>query len=295
MDYGIVYRITCLTNGKCYHGQTVNPKERWAHHLRVDSHCLALRNAIRKYGVANFTFVVVAVASTKEELDAIERQFVATSMAPKGYNIKEGGANGRPSDETRRKLSEANKIAQNRPEVRERNSLGVRAAMARPNVKEKHRAALQRYYAQPEAKEKAHKRMVAVHARPGETQKRRESLRQAWASLSAEERESRISRQKEAYTDELRARLRDASQASMARPEVKEKHKEAVKASWTEARRAEMSARAQADHARPGDVEKRSAAISAAHNTPEGKRKLQMRRRRGESEDAWRARIENSQ
>lgn len=106
-SYGIVYRIECLVNGKRYHGQTVNPKERWPHHFRSDSHCHALRNALTKHGAANFVFLIVEKASSKEELDDLEKKWVATSISPNGYNLKQGGANGRPSVETRQRMSEA--------------------------------------------------------------------------------------------------------------------------------------------------------------------------------------------
>jgi len=44
-------------------------------------------------------------------------------------------------------------------------------------------------------------------------------------------------------------------------------------------------------HKRAGAKKRRAAAISRALNTPEGKLRLARRRRRGESEEAWRARV----
>lgn len=290
--YGVVYRITCRVNGKVYHGQTVNPETRWPKHFSASSHCHALRNAIRKYGRGNFDFEVVATASSKEELDALEIRFVATSLAPVGYNLKEGGANGRPSEETRRKLSAAGKIAQNRPKVRAQNSAGVRAAMARPEVKKKHRAALKRHANSPEGRAARREQMLEVHSRPEEQRKRSNALKDSWRSLTEKERTKRIVAQKAGYTEEVRDRIGRTSKDRMNRPETKEKHRKAVADSCTPARRTQMSLRMKEVHARPGESERRGAAISKAHNTPEGKKKLAMRRRRGESEDVWRARIQ---
>lgn len=290
--YGVIYRITCRVNGKCYHGQTISPNTRWPKHFSASSQCHALKNAIRKHGRENFDFEVLAEASSQEELNALEIDFVTTSMSPKGYNLKEGGANGRPSEETRRKLSASGKIAQNRPEVRARNSAGVRAAMAQPEVKRRHRAALKRYANSSEGKAARSKQMLEVHSRPEEREKRSKSLKAAWNSLTEEERNNRVLKQKAGYTEEVRKRIGRISTDRMSRPETKEKHRKAVSDSCTPERRAEMSLRMKEVHKRPGARERRGSAISKTHNTPEGKRKLAMRRRRGESEEAWGARIQ---
>jgi group I intron endonuclease len=290
--YGVVYRIRCLVNGKCYHGQTVNPAERWPHHLRSDSHCHALRSAIAKHGAQNFVFEVLAEAFSKEELDALETKWVATSLSPVGYNLKSGGAHGRPSDETRRKLSVSAKEAQNRPEVLAKNSAGVKRAMARPDVKAKHRAALVRALNQPGEKERRRNKMLEVHARPGETAKRSVAVQASWAGYSVEERTQRILCQKAGYTDAVRQKLSTRAAIVMAKPEVKVRHRAGILASMTPERLAAQSAQMKEVHARPGEKAKRGSAISKAHNTPEGKKKLVRRRRAYETTEAWVARVE---
>ena len=289
--YGVVYRITCRGNGKRYHGQTINPHTRWAKHFSASSQCHALKNAIRKYGRENFVFEIVAEASSQEELNVFEIAFVATSMSPQGYNLKEGGANGPPSEETRRKISASGKIAQNRPEVRARTSAGVRAAMARPEVKRKHKAALKRYANSSEGRAARRTQMLEVHSRPEERKKRSKSLKTSWAALTEKERKERVVAQKAGYTQEVRDHISRTSKDRMGRPETKKKHRKAISESCTPERRAEMSLQMKMVHERPGERERRGAAISKAHNTPAGKRKLALRRRRGESEKVWKARI----
>jgi group I intron endonuclease len=108
MSYGRVYIVTNQVNGKQYVGQTtVALTRRWAIHLSsarsLRNSCRALGNAIRKYGPDNFTMVEVDSASSKEELDAKELQWVGrcNSISPNGYNLTEGGGSvGRPSEET---------------------------------------------------------------------------------------------------------------------------------------------------------------------------------------------------
>ena len=288
--YGIVYRITCTVNGKQYHGQTVNPGERFPHHFRPDSQCHALRNAIRKYGRSNFVFSILAEAGNKEELDTLEKQWVSTSMSPVGYNLKEGGGNGRPSAEARQRMSVAQKEAQNRPEVKAKNSAGVKRAMARPDVKERHRKALKAALQRPEEKAKRSRIQKRVHARPGEKEKRSRAIQKSWESYTPKERKLRVAKQKAAITHETRALMGRKSRESQARPEVKERHRLGLQRAMTPERRKAVSAQMKRVHARPGEKEKRGAAISKAHNTPEGKVKLSNRRRRGETWREWSSR-----
>lgn len=294
MVYGFIYRVTCLVTDKQYHGQTVNPRARWASHLRADGHCRALVNAVRKYGRKQFTFEVIAEASSKEELDVLEIAYVKTSMAPHGYNLKEGGATGRPSAETRLRISMAGRIVQANPEVKARVRAGLRAAMARPEVKAKYKIAALERAKRADVKANLRARMREVHARPGERERRGAAIKRSWERLSEDERAARIKAAKDGFTDEVRARIGATSRASLARPEIKAKHKQAIRDSYTPARREAASLRMQEEHAKPGFSERRGAAISKAHRTPEGQRKLAMRRRRNESEAAWRERIATS-
>jgi group I intron endonuclease len=295
--YGVVYRITNLVNGKVYHGQTVNQKERQSHHFRIDSHCVALRNAIKKYGRNSFLFEVVKTASSKQELDQLEISLVETSLSPRGYNIKSGGANGKPSKKTRQKMSESGKLAQNRPEVRARNSLGVKRAWATESLEKRaiRLAAMKKAQNDPEFLERRRAITKEVHTRPGQKQLRSLALKNSWASLSKEEREARVRASALGNLSEEAQQSRSRKlKETFAIPEVKARLIEAQRASFTPERRKVVSNNTKELWNRPGERERRGKAISEVHRSPEGKRKLAMRRRRGESLEAWASRVHNT-
>lgn len=89
-----IYKITNKINGKCYIGQTImsTPKKRWTAHCCRTSKSI-ISQAIQKYGKENFTFEVIAEASSLEELNEMEKFNIAAnrSLAPEGYNIASGG------------------------------------------------------------------------------------------------------------------------------------------------------------------------------------------------------------
>jgi group I intron endonuclease len=113
----LLYKITNLVNGKVYIGQTIRTlKKRFKQHCEPGSaKTSAIGRAIQKYGKNNFSIEQITTDKpivTQEELNAAERYFVwfYNSMVPNGYNLKEGGgSSGRPSHESRLKMSLARK------------------------------------------------------------------------------------------------------------------------------------------------------------------------------------------
>jgi len=91
--YGSVYKITNLVNEKVYVGQTTEtPARRWIRHChkakKNNTGCTKLYNAIRKYGPDAFSVTVLAEASDREGLDALETFYIQKLDAVKdGYNI----------------------------------------------------------------------------------------------------------------------------------------------------------------------------------------------------------------
>jgi group I intron endonuclease len=66
--------------------------------------------ALLDEGFSNFTWEQIDTAETQEELGRKEIYWIAhydSTNPDKGYNLKDGGINGKPSEETRRKQSEA--------------------------------------------------------------------------------------------------------------------------------------------------------------------------------------------
>lgn len=101
-------------NGKKYVGQTINGNninKRWVNGLGYRS-CTVFYKAIKKYGWNNFEHDIVASNLTLEEANHFEELLIREldTMNPlNGYNLKSGGENNKLSDETKRKIGNANK------------------------------------------------------------------------------------------------------------------------------------------------------------------------------------------
>ncbi len=89
---GIIYKTTCLVNGKIYIGQTI----------RIDcKHYLgggmAIKASIKKHGRSNFIKEVLITCYSQESLDEYESLFIelySSTDTGIGYNILPGTANG---------------------------------------------------------------------------------------------------------------------------------------------------------------------------------------------------------
>ena len=100
---GYIYMLTS-PSGKSYIGQTIRDiHKRLEEHQLPSSKCVAVYNAIQKYGWENVKKEWYEVPD--EELDFYEEMLVALlgTLAPGGYNLKEGGGNGNLSEETKKK------------------------------------------------------------------------------------------------------------------------------------------------------------------------------------------------
>lgn len=114
--YNYIYLITNNINGKIYVGKhsTDNLNDGYM------GSGVALHRAYNKYGIENFTKKILAFADTEEKLNWFERFYIKKYHArTKGYNLTDGGEGtlgyepwwkGKArSEETKRKISEANK------------------------------------------------------------------------------------------------------------------------------------------------------------------------------------------
>ncbi len=123
----LIYKITNLINGKLYVGQTIRTLEerKWQHLNAVKrGHKNHLYNAMRKYGVENFKFEKICDVDNIDDLNVLERYYIAKYNCIKdGYNMVDGGNNNimflddvkqhhadvMRSPETRKKISESMK------------------------------------------------------------------------------------------------------------------------------------------------------------------------------------------
>ncbi|AGE52752.1 GIY-YIG catalytic domain-containing endonuclease [Paramecium bursaria Chlorella virus CZ-2] len=105
---GFIYMLTS-PSGKSYIGQTIRDiEERFKEHQQTSSVCVAISNAIKKYGWENFDKEWYECPD--EDLNFDEELLVEEmgTLAPGGYNLREGGGSkGRPSEESRQKMSKA--------------------------------------------------------------------------------------------------------------------------------------------------------------------------------------------
>lgn len=108
----LIYKIVNKINNKVYIGQTTRDIEsRWKEHIKCSKDQNSpIYSAIRKYGIDNFYISIVCRAFNVEELNQREvaciRLFNAISN---GYNCKTGGDGGKHSEQTKLKISKANK------------------------------------------------------------------------------------------------------------------------------------------------------------------------------------------
>ncbi|AGE49907.1 GIY-YIG catalytic domain-containing endonuclease [Paramecium bursaria Chlorella virus Can18-4] len=105
---GFIYKLT-FPSDKSYIGQTIRPiEERLKEHQYASSNCVAVSRAIQKYGWENVK--IDWYECPDEDLNFDEELLVEEmgTLAPGGYNLREGGgATGKPSEESKQKISEA--------------------------------------------------------------------------------------------------------------------------------------------------------------------------------------------
>ena len=106
---GYIYMIKNKINGKIYIGQTIRTIEvRFKQH-QTSSDCKAISAAIKKHGWDNFEKEWYECPN--EDLNFDEELLVREmgTLAPGGYNLKEGGGNGKLSEETKQKIGESHR------------------------------------------------------------------------------------------------------------------------------------------------------------------------------------------
>lgn len=198
--YYYVYLTTCLVNGKIYVGKCkIRP-----YHESYYGSGIILCNAIKKYGVENFTKQIISLHETEEECFEAEKYYIEALHArdPEvGYNIASGGPGGR---------SEASKSKTPRMTLKEaqeahtvRNSPEYRALVSKNSLK---------YWADISLEER-HRRFTEMWT-PERREARKHMLQER---LSNEEASAKY-----------RKRLSEAVRAANEKPEVQEKRKQVM-------------------------------------------------------------------
>ena len=104
-----IYKITSPT-GKINIGQTVDVENRFYYYKKLScKNQTKLYHSFKKYGVENHKFEIIHKCS-EGELNTLEIHYIKfydSFNTPHGMNLTSGGSNGRPSDETRARMSES--------------------------------------------------------------------------------------------------------------------------------------------------------------------------------------------
>lgn len=144
----IIYKVTNKINGKVYIGQTISSLQtRKSQHLyesRKNSYIF--HRAIRKYGFINFSWEVLCICESREELNEMEFHYIKqyhSYMREGGYNMNYGYYSiYELSDITRKKMSiskTGNKnpwYGKKRPEISDIHK-GDKNCMRNPEIRKK--------------------------------------------------------------------------------------------------------------------------------------------------------------
>lgn len=117
----IIYKIVNKINSKVYVGQTTQPlHRRIKDHAGDHSGCLAINNAIKKYGLENFEISLIEECSSREELNKKEVYYIKNlnSLYSNGYNLREGGSQFKMTDLQKEKISKTLKEKKIKPPSR---------------------------------------------------------------------------------------------------------------------------------------------------------------------------------
>ena len=122
-----VYKFTHIESGRSYIGQTIqDPNRRRLEHIadsRYTTKEYHFHNALRKYGINSFTFEVIANAANLDELNLLEEHYVDHyDSINNGFNIRQAGGNKRHSEESKKRMSEAQKDAHARRKAEGRDT-----------------------------------------------------------------------------------------------------------------------------------------------------------------------------
>ncbi len=111
-----IYKWTHIESRRCYIGQSIqNPNQRRLEHIcdsRHNPRTYHFHNALKKYGVDAFTWEVIDTAESLEELNLLEEKYVIKyDSINNGFNIRDPGNNKLHSEESKKRMKEAQKNA----------------------------------------------------------------------------------------------------------------------------------------------------------------------------------------
>jgi group I intron endonuclease len=111
-----IYKFTHIESGRVYIGQTIqDPNQRRLEHIadsRYTTKEYHFHNAIRKYGIEAFKFEVIDSATSLQDLNILEDRYIKEyNSIENGFNIRQAGGNKLHSEESKKRMSNAQKEA----------------------------------------------------------------------------------------------------------------------------------------------------------------------------------------
>jgi group I intron endonuclease len=231
-NYGVIYIGTNRINGKCYIGQTIDPKpsNRWLKgHFKAENDW-PLYRAMKKYGKNVFTFEVIWHCTNQAELDQSENSFMDLfdTIVPNGYNVRRAGRRGKHHEISKAKM----RAAQATPEAKARKSAAMKVMHTNPENKERHRQGLIAAWAKEGESEKRGIAISKALREPEKNKRLRIALRKAYTD--PELRNKLSEKVKKTYTDPvLRLRIGEMVKAANKRdPDIQVRRIIGIKAAW---------------------------------------------------------------
>lgn len=125
-----IYRITNNLNGMIYIGQTRRTvAERVKQHIYQQS---KIGKAMTKYGTENFSIDVIDRADTQEELDSLERFWIAFyNTCENGYNTLSGG---KPTKKEWKQMSKIGLLSHKKKKSKKRKAKTEKVMEEKPKV-----------------------------------------------------------------------------------------------------------------------------------------------------------------
>jgi len=125
IKYYYIYLITNLINDKKYIGYTCRSiQDRWKGHCSKSSKCSGLREAIKEYGVNNFSIIQLAFCQDQKLAIALEIAYIIEyDSYHNGYNRNKGGSITIHTAETKLKIGAIHKGRKHSKEHRDKLTL----------------------------------------------------------------------------------------------------------------------------------------------------------------------------
>jgi group I intron endonuclease len=238
-----VYGILNLVNLKMYVGKANDPEARWyGHWVKANNGSeYAIHRAMRKYGHESFLrWVIQGYESEKEALDAEMKwiEYYDSTTSGWGYNMTLGGDGFIPTEELRKRQSEAAIIRWQNPNYGKEQVEAVKRKWQDPEFRammsELHRnktfseetrqkasISHKKYYESPEAREKNRQAQLICQNRPEVLEANRQRGLAYWEDPAFIEKQ-RLATERRWASEENREAHKLRQKAVLSQPEVRE-------------------------------------------------------------------------